>query len=103
MCRVMDRAAATGCARLLVENVERVIRGKTRAVEAAATALFAGGHLLVEDVPGVGKTMLGRSLARSIAGSFKRIQATPDLLPADITGTTVFRQSTGEFEFMPGP
>jgi MoxR-like ATPase len=99
----MDRAAATGCARLLVENVERVIRGKTRAVEAAATALFAGGHLLVEDVPGVGKTMLGRSLARSIAGSFKRVQATPDLLPSDITGSSILNQRTFDLEFIPGP
>src|ERR671914_128823 len=103
MCRVMDRAAATGCARLLVQNVERVIRGKTRAVEAAATALFAGGHLLVEDVPGVGKTMLGRSLARSIAGSFKRVQATLDLLPSDITGSSILNQRTFDLEFIPGP
>jgi MoxR-like ATPase len=99
----MDRAAATGCARLLVENVERVIRGKTKAVEAAATALFAGGHLLVEDVPGVGKTMLGRALARSIAGTFKRVQATPDLLPSDITGSSILNQRTFDLEFIPGP
>jgi MoxR-like ATPase len=99
----VDRASAVTAARELISNIERVIRGQRPAVEAAAMALFSGGHLLIEDVPGVGKTMLGRSLARSIRGSFKRIQATPDLLPADITGTTVFRQSTGEFEFMPGP
>jgi MoxR-like ATPase len=99
----VDRAAAVRAARQLICNIEKVIRGQRAAVEAAAMALFSGGHLLIEDVPGVGKTMLGRSLARSIRGSFKRIQATPDLLPADITGTTVFRQSTGEFEFIAGP
>jgi MoxR-like ATPase len=99
----MDRAAATSASRLLVDNVERVIRGKKEAVEAAGTAMFAGGHLLIEDVPGVGKTMLGRAIARSIQGSFKRIQATPDLLPADITGTSIYDQSKREFEFMPGP
>ncbi|HEV3471763.1 MAG TPA: AAA family ATPase, partial [Actinomycetota bacterium] len=84
----MDRAAATNAARSLIENVEQVIRGKRSAIEAAATALFAGGHLLIEDVPGVGKTMLARSIARSISGSFKRVQATPDLLPSDVTGTS---------------
>ena len=99
----MDRAAATKASRVLVDNVERVIRGKKEAVEAATTALFAGGHLLIEDVPGVGKTMLGRAIARSVQGSFKRIQATPDLLPADITGTSIFDQVKREFEFMPGP
>lgn len=99
----MDRAAATAAARLLIENVEKVIRGKRSAIEAAATALFAGGHLLIEDVPGVGKTMLGRSMARSIRGSFKRIQATPDLLPSDVTGTSVFDQQRATFEFNPGP
>jgi MoxR-like ATPase len=99
----MDRSAAIDAARRLTENVERVIRGNRRAVEAAATALFAGGHLLIEDVPGVGKTMLARSLAASVGGSFKRIQATPDLLPSDVTGTTVFDQSSHAFEFIPGP
>ncbi len=99
----MDRAAAMNAARLLIENVEKVIKGKRRAVEAAATALFAGGHLLIEDVPGVGKTMLGRSMARSIRGTFKRIQATPDLLPSDVTGTAVYNQANQRFEFIPGP
>jgi MoxR-like ATPase len=99
----VDRAAATSAARLLIDNVEQVIRGKRRAIEAAATALFAGGHLLVEDVPGVGKTMLSRSFARSIRGSFKRIQATPDLLPSDVTGTSVFNQKNQRFEFIEGP
>jgi MoxR-like ATPase len=99
----MDRAAATSAARTLIDNVEQVIRGKRRAIEAAATSLFAGGHLLIEDVPGVGKTMLARAMARSIRGSFKRIQATPDLLPSDVTGSSVFNQATRTFEFMPGP
>ena len=99
----MDRAAATSSAQLLIDNVEKVIRGKRKAIEAAATALFAGGHLLIEDVPGVGKTMLGRSLARSIRGTFKRIQATPDLLPTDVTGTAVYNQAHQRFEFIPGP
>jgi MoxR-like ATPase len=99
----MDRPAAMAAAARLTENVERVIKGNRRAVEAAATALFAGGHLLIEDVPGVGKTMLARSLAASVAGSFKRIQGTPDLLPSDITGTTVFDQQTHSFDFIPGP
>ena len=99
----MDRAAATSAARTLVDNVEHVIRGKRHAVEAAATALFAGGHLLIEDVPGVGKTMLARAMARSIRGSFKRIQATPDLLPSDLTGSSVFNQASNSFEFIEGP
>ena len=99
----MDRAAASTAARTLVDNVERVIRGKRHAVEAAATALFGGGHLLIEDVPGVGKTMLARAIARSIRGSFKRIQATPDLLPSDVTGSSVFNQATNTFEFIEGP
>ena len=99
----MDRAAATAASRLLIDNVEKVIRGKRKAIEAAATALFAGGHLLIEDVPGVGKTMLGRSMARSIRGTFKRIQATPDLLPTDVTGTSVYNQAHQRFEFIPGP
>ena len=94
---------ATAAAVRLTENVERVIKGNRRAVEAAATALFAGGHLLIEDVPGVGKTMLARSLAASVSGTFKRIQGTPDLLPSDITGTTVFDQQTHAFDFIPGP
>ncbi|MFN2526020.1 MAG: AAA family ATPase [Actinomycetota bacterium] len=99
----MDRAAATSGARSFLANVEKVIRGKRWAVEASGTALFAGGHLLIEDVPGVGKTMLARAIARSIRGSFKRVQATPDLLPSDVTGTSVYNQRTQDFEFLPGP
>jgi MoxR-like ATPase len=87
----------------LIDNVEKVIKGKRKGIEAATTALLAGGHLLIEDVPGVGKTMLGRAMARSIRGSFKRIQATPDLLPTDVTGTSVYNQAHQRFEFIPGP
>ena len=95
-----DVAAA---AQALVTNVERVIRGHRQAVECAVVALLAGGHVLLEDVPGVGKTMLGRSLARSVSGDFKRIQGTPDLLPSDITGTTVYDAQRHSFDFIAGP
>ncbi|KTG08822.1 ATPase [Haloprofundus marisrubri] len=85
------------------DNVERVIVGHTDAIEHILITLFARGHLLLEDVPGVGKTMLARSIARSIDCSFKRVQFTPDLLPSDVTGVNVFDQKTREFEFQPGP
>lgn len=90
-------------ARALADNVRLVIRGKDEQVELAVVALLSGGHLLIEDVPGVGKTMLARSLALSLTGTYRRIQFTPDLLPSDITGTTVFNQKSAEFEFRPGP
>lgn len=99
----MDRNAAVDALRRLVANVETVIVGKRGAVEASVLALASNGHLLIEDAPGVGKTMMAKALARSIDGSFKRIQATPDLLPSDITGVAIYHQSTGEFEFIPGP
>ena len=84
-------------------NVERVIIGKRREVELALIALLCQGHLLIEDVPGVGKTMLARSIARSIGCVFRRLQFTPDMLPSDVTGVSVFNQKTREFEFRPGP
>ena len=90
-------------ARRLAENIEQVIIGKRQAVRLALVALLAEGHILIEDVPGVAKTMLARSLALSVGGAFKRIQCTPDLLPSDITGVTIFNQRSGAFEFMPGP
>jgi len=83
-------------------NIERVIEGKTDVVRLALVALLAEGHLLIEDVPGVGKTMLAKALARSIDCSVRRIQFTPDLLPSDITGVSVFNQERGDFEFKPG-
>jgi MoxR-like ATPase len=89
--------------RAIVSAVETVIDGKRAAVELALTVLLAEGHLLVEDVPGVGKTMLARALARSVDCSVSRIQFTPDLLPADITGVSVYNQNDREFEFKPGP
>ena len=85
------------------ENVERVIVGKGEVVELAIVALLCEGHVLIEDVPGIGKTMLAKSIARSLGCSFRRIQCTPDLLPSDITGTYIFNQKTLDFEFRPGP
>jgi MoxR-like ATPase len=85
------------------ENVARVIVGKDEVVELAVIALLCEGHILLEDVPGLGKTVLAKSLAKSLGCSFRRIQCTPDLLPADITGTYIFNQRTSDFEFRPGP
>ncbi len=90
-------------ARQVTENVERVIVGQRDAIELLLVALLCDGHVLLEDVPGVGKTMLARALAISLGVSFKRLQCTPDLLPNDITGVSVFNQQTREFEFLPGP
>jgi len=89
--------------RRLVDNVRRVIAGNDAAVELAALCLFADGNLLLEGVPGVGKTTLARSLAISFGGEFSRVQATPDLLPSDLTGVSVYDQHEGSFRFLPGP
>ena len=89
--------------RRLVENVERVIVGKREVIELATVALLCEGHILFEDVPGVGKTTLARALARSVGGTFRRIQFTSDLLPSDIVGVSVFREEQAGFEFRPGP
>lgn len=87
----------------VVNNIERVIVGKRDVVELAVINLLSRGHLLIEDVPGVGKTMLARSLAISLGCSFSRIQFTPDMLPSDVTGVSVYNQATQEFKFRPGP
>jgi MoxR-like ATPase len=87
----------------LVANVEKVIVGKTEAIRSTVIGLLCQGHILIEDVPGTGKTMLAKSLARSIGCSFNRIQFTPDMLPSDVTGVSVFNQKSGEFEYRPGP
>src|SRR5256885_3752165 len=87
----------------VVENVERVIFGKHHEIELALVALICRGHILVEDVPGTGKTVLAKALARSLGCSFRRIQFTPDLLPSDVTGVSIFNQRTNTFEFRPGP
>jgi len=95
--------SAQQLAEKLIHNVEKVIVGKRKAVELAVIALVSQGHLLIEDAPGVGKTMLARSLAKSVNCTFKRIQFTPDMLPGDITGVSVYNQKTADFEFRPGP
>ncbi len=87
----------------LANNVAQVIKGKNNAIHMSCVCLFAGGHLLIEDVPGVGKTTLAKSLAISMGGTQNRIQFTPDLLPTDVSGTTIFDQKTSEFIFKPGP
>jgi MoxR-like ATPase len=87
----------------IVENVERVIVGKRQSVQLTVLGLLCQGHILIEDVPGVGKTVLAKSLARSVGCKFQRIQFTPDMLPSDVTGISVFNQKTREFEFRPGP
>jgi MoxR-like ATPase len=87
----------------LKANLAQTIVGKDRAIQLVLAALLAGGHVLLEDVPGVGKTLLAKSLARSIDGQFQRLQCTPDLLPSDITGTNIWNPGSREFEFIPGP
>ncbi len=87
----------------IVENASKVIVGKSRVLELMTTALLAKGHVLLEDVPGLGKTLMAKALAKSMGGVFKRLQFTPDLLPSDVTGFSVYNQKTGEFVFHPGP
>jgi MoxR-like ATPase len=87
----------------VIENVETVIVGKRKALELFMVALLCEGHVLIEDVPGTGKTMLARAIAASLGGAFKRLQCTPDLLPNDVTGVSVFNQKNAQFEFRPGP
>lgn len=99
----MDAELVQRVAEKLVKNVEQVIIGKRDAIELTVVGLLSQGHILIEDVPGVGKTMLARSLARSLGCRFSRIQFTPDMLPSDVTGVSIFNQKTREFEFRPGP
>jgi MoxR-like ATPase len=96
-------AQRTAMLRALVDNIEQVITGKRRVVELVVVAAGAGGHVLLEDVPGVGKTVLARALARSIDGRFARVQGAPDLLPADVTGSSIYDQHEERFRFVPGP
>src|SRR5512144_2090681 len=91
------------CGARIVDNLEKVIIGKRETVELIVIGLLCQGHILIEDVPGVGKTMLARSLARSLDCTFNRIQFTPDMLPSDVTGISIYNQQEGKFEFRPGP
>ena len=99
----MPLALVQSVAERLGRNVERVLVGKRAVIQLALLAVLCEGHLLIEDVPGIGKTTLARSLARSIGGTFRRLQCTPDLLPSDVTGVSVFDQRSTEFIFRPGP
>jgi MoxR-like ATPase len=99
----LDYNGFAGTVGRIVGNVERAVSGKRDGVFLAVVAMLAGGHVLIEDVPGVGKTLLAKSLARSIGGEFRRIQFTPDLLPADVTGLNVYNQGERGFEFWAGP
>ena len=90
-------------AKKIISNVEKVIVGKRRQIILSLVSWFCEGHILLEDVPGVAKTMLARALAKSVGCKFKRVQCTPDLLPTDVTGASIFNQKTAEFEFRPGP
>ncbi len=100
---MLEQSTHTAVAQRIVDNVSKVIVGKRAVIEQALAALIAQGHILVEDVPGVGKTMLAKSLSISIGCNFKRIQFTPDLLPSDVAGVSIYNQATGEFQFRPGP
>lgn len=97
----MEEVRTTG--QKIIDNVEKVIIGKHSEVQLALIALLCQGHVLIDDVPGVGKTMLAKAVAKSLGCTFKRIQFTPDMLPSDVTGVSIYDQSSGQFEFRPGP
>ena len=99
----MELTDVTSCAEKIINSIETVIVGKREAVEMTVAGFLSGGHILIEDIPGVGKTMLAKTLAKSVGGDFKRVQFTPDLLPADVTGSSVFNQVEGCFIFREGP
>src|SRR3954454_17049156 len=99
---IAPQSVATAVAPILRE-IGSVVVGKPETIEFTLVAVLAGGHILVEDVPGVGKTTLARALARSIGGTFSRVQCTPDLLPSDVTGVHILDQRQGSFVFQPGP
>src|SRR5260370_41376896 len=99
----LERRRAAELLGRIEKNVHRVIVGKDSVVRLAAAGLVAGGHVLLQDLPGTGKTMLARALATSVGGAFRRIQCTPDLLPSDITGSSIFNQKDASFEFVAGP
>ena len=101
--RQIQVISANETAKKIIANVEKVIVGKRKQLVLSLVSWFSGGHILLEDVPGVAKTMLARALARSVGGTFKRIQCTPDLLPSDVTGASIFNQKNSEFEFRKGP
>ena len=103
MLESLDYTEIAASAQSIISEVEKVIVGKRLTVRKSVITLLCNGHLLIEDIPGVGKTTLAKSLAKSIGGEFRRIQFTPDLLPSDITGSSIFNQKTAEFEFRPGP
>lgn len=94
---------ANGKVNRIIENIEKVMIGKREVAELSLIALLAQGHVLLEDVPGVGKTMMVRSLAKSVGANFRRIQFTPDLLPSDVTGVSIYNPKEMEFQFLPGP
>jgi len=100
---MIDLQRVQTAAQSIQRNIETVIVGKPAVVELLIAALLTPGHVLIEDVPGLGKTMLAKSLARSLGCAFQRVQFTPDLLPSDITGVSIFNQKSGEFEYRPGP
>jgi MoxR-like ATPase len=103
MIMAVDVLQVQELANKLKQNLRRVIVGKENSVSLTVVAFLCQGHILIEDVPGVGKTMLARSLAKSLGCVFKRIQFTPDMLPSDVTGVSIYNQNTREFEFRPGP